>query len=57
MGLEAPVRPLTDGSSSDEHEDMKPLVQSEDEEWTEEGEENEKKDQLQKPENDAWWKA
>ena len=43
MGLEAPVTPLTDGSSSDE--------------WTEEGEEDEQKDQLQKPENDAWWKA
>ena len=43
MGLEAPVSPLTDGSSSDE--------------GIEEGEENEKKDPLQQPENDAWWKA
>ena len=32
MGFEAPGSPLTNGSSTDEREDMKPLVQSEDEE-------------------------
>ena len=47
MGLEAPVDPLTDGSS-DELEGTQPLIPSEDGEWTEEGEEEKKGDPLQR---------
>ena len=56
MGLKAPVDPLTDGSS-DELEGTQPLIPSEDGEWTEDGDEEKKGDPLQRPENDAWWKA